>query len=203
MDQIEAFILAGGASSRMGTDKARLILEDKTFVERISLTLNGFTSRVVIVGQQSEDFRLESVPDIHPKWGALGGIETALTNCQTEWAFVIACDLPFVTTDLCRRLTTFRQHNDAVVPIQPDLIPQPLCALYKVQPCLARVKLLIETGLRRPLDLLQSVNTKWVPFAEIEDLPGAQNFFVNINTPEDYYDASRKGTTGVDLTDRS
>lgn len=198
MGEIEAFILAGGASSRMGTDKARLILGDKTFVERISMTLNGFTSRVVIVGQQSEDFGLESVPDIHPKWGALGGIETALTNCQTEWAFVIACDLPFVTTDLCRRLSNFRQHNDAVVPIQPDLIPQPLCAFYKVQPCLAQVKQLIERGLRRPLDLLQRVNTKWVAFAEIEDLPGAENFFVNINTPEDYYDASRKGVAGGD-----
>jgi molybdenum cofactor guanylyltransferase len=203
MDQIEAFILAGGASSRMGTDKARLILEDKTFVERISLTLNGFTSRVVVVGQQFEDFRLESVPDIHPKWGALGGIETALTNCQTDWAFVIACDLPFVTTDLCRRLSNFREHNDAVVPIQRDLIPQPLCALYKVQPCLAVVKQLIDAGLRRPLDLVQSVNTKWVSFGEIEDLPGAENFFVNINTPEDYYGASRKGTTGGDSTNSS
>src|SRR5262245_40372199 len=118
MDQIEAFILAGGASRRMGTDKARLILDGKTFIERISQILNGLTSRVVIVGQHSEDLSLDSVTDIHPKWGALGGVETALTNCQTEWAFVIACDLPFVTTELCRRLSEFRQHNEAVVPVQ-------------------------------------------------------------------------------------
>ncbi|HTG95588.1 MAG TPA: molybdenum cofactor guanylyltransferase, partial [Pyrinomonadaceae bacterium] len=182
MDQIEAFILAGGASSRMGTDKARLFLEGKTFIERISQTLGDFASRVVIVGQHSEDLSLESVSDIHPKWGALGGIETALTNCETEWAFVIACDLPFATADLCRRLSNFRQSHDAVVPIQQDLIPQPLCALYQVAPCLVQVTKLIETGLRRPLDLLQSVNTKWVPFAEIEDLSGSENFFVNINT---------------------
>jgi len=50
MDQIEAFILAGGASRRMGTDKARLILDGKTLIERISQTLIGFTSRVVIIG---------------------------------------------------------------------------------------------------------------------------------------------------------
>ena len=198
MDQIEAFILAGGASSRMGTDKARLFLEGKTFIERISQTLGGFASRVVIVGQHSEDLSLESVSDIHPRWGALGGIETALTNCETEWAFVVACDLPFTTADLCRRLGNFRQSHDAVVPIQQDLIPQPLCAFYKVGPCLVQVTKLIETGLRRPLDLLQSVNTKWVPFAEIEDLSGSENFFVNINTPEDYYVASRKGIAGGD-----
>jgi len=198
MDQIEAFILAGGASSRMGTDKARLVLEGKTFIERISQTLGDFASRVVIVGQHSEDLSLESVSDIHPKWGTLGGIETALTNCETEWAFVVACDLPFTTADLCRRLGNFRQSHDAVVPIQQDLIPQPLCAFYKVGPCLVQVTKLIETGLRRPLDLLQSVNTKWVPFAEIEDLSGSENFFVNINTPEDYYVASRKGIAGGD-----
>ena len=198
MDQIEAFILAGGASSRMGTDKARLVFEGQTFIERIAQTLSGFASRVVIVGQDSGDLDLESVVDIHPKWGALGGIETALTNCCTEWAFIIACDLPFVTVDLCRRLNDFREGQDAVVPIQEDLFPQPLCAFYKTGPCLAQVTQLIKTGLRRPLDLLQSVSTKWVPFTELRDLPGAQNFFVNINTPEDYYDASGKGIAGAD-----
>ena len=203
MEQIEDFILAGGASSRMGTDKARLTLDGETFIERISQTLNDFISRVVIVGQHSEDLSLESVMDIHPKWGALGGIETALSNCQTPWAFVIACDLPFVTIDLCRRLSDFRDDYDAVVPIQPDLIPQPLCAFYKVHPCLGQVEQLIKTGLRRPLDLLQSVKTKWVAFADLEDLPGAENFFVNINTPEDYYGARGKGIAGGDSTDAS
>lgn len=198
MDQIEAFILAGGASSRMGTDKSRLMLNGQTFIDRIAQSLSDFASRITIVGQHSEDLRLASVIDIHPKWGALGGIETSLANCQTEWAFVIACDLPFVTSDLCRRLSSCRESYDAVVPIQNDLIPQPLCALYRVGPCLDQVTELIRRGLRRPLDLLQSVNTKWVPFTELEDLAGAQNFFVNINTPEDYYDASRKGVVGVD-----
>jgi len=152
---------------------------------------------VVIVGPHS-DLSLKSVSDVHPKWGALGGIEAALTHCETEWAFVVACDLPFVTTDLCRRLSDFRQGHEAVVPIQQDLIPQPLCAFYKVGPCLVQVTKLIETGFRRPLDLLESVNTKWVPYAEIDNLPGSENFFVNINTPEDYYVASRKGIAGGD-----
>ena len=196
MDQVEAFILSGGASSRMGTDKSRLMLNGQTFIERIAQSLSGFASRITIVGRDAEDLPFASVIDIHPKWGALGGIETALANCHTECAFVIACDLPFVTSDLCWRLSSYRQSYDAVVPIQKDLIPQPLCALYRVSPCLDQATALIKRGLRRPLDLLQSVNTKWVPFTELEDLPGAQNFFVNINTPEDYYDASRKGVAG-------
>jgi molybdopterin-guanine dinucleotide biosynthesis protein A len=198
MEQFDAFILAGGASSRMGTDKARLFLEGKTFIQRIAETLRHLGANVTVVGQPSQDLGLRSVSDIHPKWGALGGIQAALANCQSEWAFIQACDLPFVTVALCERLREFRSRHDAVVPIQSDLIPQPLCAFYKVDPCLAQATRLIKAGQRRPLDLLQNVKTRWVEFGELEDLPEAQNFFVNINTPEDYYDASRKGVAGED-----
>lgn len=198
MEQIEAFILAGGASSRMGTDKARLTLEGKTFLQQIAETLRHIASKVIVVGQDSEDLGLTSVNDTYPQWGALGGIHTALANCKAEWALVVACDLPFLTVDLCKRLSTFRPDRDAVAPIQSDLVPQPLCGFYKVEPCLGQATQLINAGKRRPLDLLQNVNTKWVAFSELEDLPGANNFFVNINTPEDYYEASRKGVVGED-----
>lgn len=80
-----------------------------------------------------------------------------------------------------------RGDHDAVVPVQPDGRPQPLAALYHVDPCLRRATELIEAGQRRPLDLLQSVNTRWVDFSEIANLDQAQRFFVNINTPDDYY----------------
>lgn len=196
MEQIEAFILAGGASSRMGTDKARLTLEGKTFLQQIAETLQQFVSKVTVVGQDSEDLGLTSVSDTYPNWGALGGIHTALANCKSEWALVVACDLPFLTIDLCQRLSRFRPDRDAVVPIQSDLVPQPLCGFYKVDPCLGQATQLIDAGKRRPLDLLHNVNTKWVSFSELEDLPGAHKFFVNINTPEDYYEASRKGVDG-------
>lgn len=196
MDRIEAFILAGGASSRMGTDKARLILDGETFIQHIAKTLLAFSSSVTIVGQQSEDLGLRSIADIHPRWGALGGIHTALNDCKSEWAFVIACDLPFVSVDLCKRLSSFRSHHEAVAPIQSDLVPQPLCAFYKVDPCLDRATQLIDSGRRRPLDLLQNVKTKWIAFRDLEDLPEAHKFFVNINTPADYYDAGRNGVAG-------
>ena len=189
MEQVEAFILAGGASSRMGTDKARLPLAGKLFIQRIAETLLTVASRVTVAGQDCEDLGLRSVSDIHPGWGALGGIHTALTNSKTEWALVTACDLPFVTSGLYERLFNSRHDHEAVVPVQPDLIPQPLCAFYKVTPCLERTTELIGQGRRRPLDLLERVKTNWVPFIEIEDLAGAEKFFVNINTPEDYYDA--------------
>jgi len=186
ISQIEAFILAGGASSRMGTDKSQLLLEDQTFVERIGASLLTVTDTIRLVGS-SENSRFAAIADVYPHWGALGGLHAALTACEREWAIVVACDLPFVTSELFRSLAVLRADHDAVVPIQPDGRPQPLAALYRANPCAARATELIEAGRRRPLDLLEIVRTRWVDFVEIANLAQAERFFVNINTPEDYY----------------
>ncbi len=184
--QVEAFILAGGASSRMGTDKSQLLLEDQTFVECIAATLLTVTDSIRLVGGR-ENSKLSTVADVYPQWGALGGLHAALSACRRNWAIVVACDLPFVTSELLSSLASKRGDYDAVVPIQPDGRPQPLAALYRAEPCTRWATELIQAGRRRPLDLLQNVNTRWVDFAEIANLDHAERFFVNINTPDDYY----------------
>jgi FdhD protein len=194
MDRIEAFILAGGASSRMGTDKSKLLIAGQTFTERIAEALLKVFSTVTIVGQTSDDPQIKSATDIFPRWGALGGLHAALAACKTEWAFVVACDLPFVSDSLFRRLASSRFDCDAVVPLQVDGRPQPLCGLYRIDPCLKLATNLIEAGKRRPFDLLRVVKTCWLPFSQVEDLDQAENFFLNINTPEDYYEATRRRT---------
>ena len=192
MDDLQAFILAGGASSRMGTDKSLLPIEGQTFTERIVETLLTLTDSVSVVGRRS-DSSLASVADVYPQWGALGGLHAALTACKREWAIVVACDLPFVTAEFFSFLAEKRMDHEAVVPVQADERPQPLAALYRVDPCRQRATELIEAGRRRPLDLLEAVKTRWVSFAEIRNLDQAQRFFVNINTPSDYYEATRSG----------
>ncbi len=192
MQQIAGFILAGGDSRRMGTDKAQLSLDGKTFMDLIAAELSRVTTNITVVGRQSS-CSLRCVPDIHPKWGALGGVHTALASCDQEWAMIVACDFPSVTAELFTRLGSMREEVDAVAPIQSDGIPQPLCALYRIEPCLQRAEQLIGSGERKPVALLQSVRTRWVPFAEIQDLPEAGRFFDNINTPEDYERIVEKG----------
>ncbi len=181
----------------MGSDKSRLLLENQTFVERIGATLLTVTDTIRLVGG-SDNLKLPVVADVYPQWGALGGLHAALSACRREWAIVVACDLPFVTSELFRTLASLRAEHDAVVPVQPDGRPQPLAALYRIDPCAQRATELIETGRRRPLDLLQSVRTRWVDFAEISNLAQAERFFVNINTPEDYYDIVRGLNTDRD-----
>jgi len=186
ISQLQGFILAGGQSRRMGRDKAQLLLEDQTFVDRIAATLGEVTDSITLVGSRQSHPRLSSAPDVFPGWGALGGVQAALSACTSEWAIVVACDLPFVTSELFQHLASLRTDHEAVVPLQPDGRPQPLAALYRTEPCLTRATELIETGHRRPLDLLELVNTRWVPFRELTNLAQAERFFVNINTPYDY-----------------
>lgn len=191
LNDLQAFILAGGASRRMGTDKSQLVINQKTFTERIAETLFEVTDSVTLVGKALDDSTLPKVPDVYPQWGALGGLHAALAACSRKWAIIVACDLPFVTRELFSHLAALRLDHEAVVPLQQDGRPQPLAAFYRADPCLERAAALIQAGHRRPLDLLEAVDTRWVEFAEIRNLDQADRFFVNINTPEDYYEAIR------------
>jgi molybdopterin-guanine dinucleotide biosynthesis protein A len=185
-DSIQGFILTGGGSRRMGKDKAGLLLDGQTFVDRIARELLPIASSVKLVGTGVANDELETVPDVFPAWGALGGVHAALAACTAPWAFVVACDFPFVTTELFERLASLREDDDAVAPVQHDEIPQPLCTLYRRSSCLDVATELIKSGERKPIALLQSVRTRWVSFSELSSLTDANHFFDNINTPEDY-----------------
>jgi molybdopterin-guanine dinucleotide biosynthesis protein A len=193
MKSIDAFILAGGASRRMGADKSQLRLDGQTLTQRIAQVLLKVASTVAIVGRSVTDSQLRTIEDVYPQWGALGGVHAALSACSTDWALVVACDMPFVSEELFLRLVSVRVDFEGVAPVQPDGRPQPLCALYRIKPCLAIAEKLIQSGERKPVTLLQSVRTRWVDFAELSDLPGAASFFDNMNTPEDYTRALKKG----------
>jgi molybdopterin-guanine dinucleotide biosynthesis protein A len=192
-DSIAGYILAGGTSRRMGKDKARLTLGGESFVERIAREVRAVTDSVTLVGGRPvpELNALQHTPDVIPNWGTLGGVHAALSVCQANWALVVGCDFPLVTTELFLYLLSLRAGYEAVAPIQDDGIPQPLCSLYRVRPCLQITEQLIKSGERKPVALLQSVRTRWVSFAELSSLRGANHFFDNVNTPEDYRRVSK------------
>lgn len=200
MFDVQGFILVGGASRRMGQDKAQLRLGPETLLDRIARQLSAVTSSVTLVGGPEAyiGHSLPNVPDVYEKWGALGGIHAALSAAKTDWIIVIACDLPFVTRDLFERLKNFADESiDSIVPMQPDGRPQPVCALYRRETCLPEIERLVNAGEHTPRALLANVRTRHVQFAELNDLPGAKNFFLNLNTPEDFERAKRlTETTG-------
>ena len=191
---LEGFILVGGASRRMGTDKSRLVLGELTSVEHVASALSTVASRVFTVGRsmtRSSQKAFDHISDVHPNWGALGGVHAALRACEAEWAAIVACDLPFVTNELFARLWSLAKRSelatlDAVVPIQVDGRPQPLCALYRREPCVKKAQEFIAAGEHTPRALLAAVSTHWVQPEDLSDLPGAEHFFFNVNTRADY-----------------
>jgi molybdopterin-guanine dinucleotide biosynthesis protein A len=197
--EIEGFILAGGASSRMGEDKSRLSLGGRTFVESAAKALRVITPQVSVVSSRPDaaSHGLPLVKDLRAGLGALGGLHAALSLCRAEWAAVVACDLPFVTGELLARLASMRADSfDAVVPLQEDGRVQPLCALYRARICLGQVEELIHTDELRPRLLLSRVRARRAAFEELRDLESAARFFVNVNTPEDYARALDEGGAG-------
>ena len=193
MFDVEGFILVGGQSTRMGSDKTQLVFGAQTGVEHIATAIRPLTPSVRLVGSRHQNYPadLENIPDKFSRWGALGGIQAALAACKTEWAIIAAGDLPLLTAGLFARLWQFAGASegatiDAIVPIQPDGRPQPLCGIYRRDTCSVVTTELVARGEHRPRAMLAEIRTRWVTFAELSDLPGAEGFFLNVNTPNDY-----------------
>ncbi len=196
---IEAFILAGGASSRMKSDKANLrLLGKKTFAERAAGTLSAIAApeNIRVVGNLQQNSieqnlaNLQILPDVieTTRRGSIIGLHTALFHARANWAAILACDLPFAAGALFERLVFFSasENYQAVIPIQPDGRIQPLCALYKPKICLPIVEKMINENVWSLQKLAAQVKTRVVEFAELRDLPLSEFFFFNVNTPEEY-----------------
>jgi molybdenum cofactor guanylyltransferase len=198
--EIDGFVLVGGKSSRMKTNKFALCLEGVTFAERAVAALQKVAARRVsfIIGASQKDeiagllpLDVPRIADVFPHKAAPGAIYTALVNCKSEWAAILACDYPFVTADLFLRLAEIADSADesaaAIAPVQPDGRVQPLCALYRIDDCLGIAKqLLVSDKIPPARRLLENVATRLVSFEELADLKGAKKFFINVNTPDDF-----------------
>jgi molybdopterin-guanine dinucleotide biosynthesis protein A len=181
------FVTAGGRSSRMGRDKAWLQLGQCTMIERIIAALAPITSSIAIIAN-SDEYRKLGLPiysDTNVGIGPVEAIRTALVNSPTELAVLVGCDLPFVTPELFAFLIDEATGYEAVVPVGPDAMIEPLCAVYSTK-ALWAVTDLIEIGERKVSRLLDRIKTRLVTFDELRSLRGSELFFENVNTPEDY-----------------
>jgi molybdenum cofactor guanylyltransferase len=196
---IEGFVLAGGKSSRMKTDKAFLKFGDDTFLERAVKALSPVCNeqiKVVINENQKAKFE-KSFPsfgfvfDVFPERGALGGIHAALKNCERDWALILACDLPFVTAAAIKALANIvlnsAENIAAVVPKQSDGRIQPLCAAYRVKDCLSEIEKLLNDETSPPARrLLEIVPTRLIEPDELAPSEARDFLFFNVNRPSDF-----------------
>lgn len=194
---MQGYILAGGLSSRMGSDKNALTLGNAAFIDRaadaMSVIADGgvFIAGGTVGGSRGLSVIADSPPkSVKSRGGAIIGLFTALTVADSEWVAVLACDLPFVTGEFLNGLADLdRSGFDAVVPVQQDGIPQPLCALYRCETCLPAVLKSIGSKNLSLRSMLRQVRTRFVDLAEINGRDDGEKLFLNVNTPQDYQQA--------------
>lgn len=183
--QRAGFVLAGGASRRMGRDKALLPYRGTTLLEHVARLVAQAAGSVALIGDPRYGALSYPVyPDRLPGCGPLGGIYTALSISPAAWNLVVACDMPNLSAGLLRRLleTAAGQAANCLMAAGPAGRPEPLCAVYhrRCLPVLASAlrdkrfkmkELVAELGagtLSVDPAALANVNTpgEWAPFEE-------------------------------------
>lgn len=177
-------VLIGGASRRMGTDKASIEFDGSTLLERsVDVLAEVFTSVVISGGDQSLK-GVRVLPDLVPGLGPLGGLDTAYRTAAGRDVFLLAVDMPFVDA------STVRVIADPPVAAMSVRVPvaagrrQPLCAVYGsgLGPI---VRDRLEGKDRSMESLFGAVN--------VEEITGFNDdVFTNVNTQDDLDAALRR-----------
>ncbi len=185
--EVAGIILAGGQNSRMGgQDKAFLTVEGQSVFERTLGLLRCSFPQVVVVSNRPEkyrDFPVEVTTDELPGLGPLGGIHAGLGRVRYPYAFVVACDMPFLRVEPIRFLVSRLHGQDAVIPRWEDDI-EPLHALYATR-LRDRISGAIGRGARAIREFLPEAEVDYVPEEEMRRCAGAEESFRNVNTPEE------------------
>jgi len=184
---VTAFILAGGRSTRMGTDKAFVDYDGRTLLARALDLAGSVTSDVRIVGN-TEKFApfAPVVEDVFRDRGPLGGIHAALRASLTELNVMLAVDTPFVSRAFLQYLIS----QSRAVPGATVVVPrggggwQPLCAIYRREFAGAAETALL-AGRNRIDPLFNVVRTRMIEEQELEDAGFSPAIFRNLNTPEE------------------
>lgn len=120
-------VLAGGAGSRMGTDKAMVDVGGSTMLTRVIDALSHVADHVVVLGDEREGW--ECWHDIVSAPGPLAGVATALSRMSEARALIVAVDNPFVTAQTLGHLSAV-QSALPVVPVDEAGVRQVTCAVY-------------------------------------------------------------------------
>jgi molybdopterin-guanine dinucleotide biosynthesis protein A len=181
--QITGIILAGGKSTRMGTDKALIKIGDKNLLETVIEICKPVCKTIIISSNNPEhaNYGYPVVIDEINECGPIGGIYSCIKKSETDWNFVISVDTPFVASGFIQFLFQQCGDFDAIIPAYSGKT-EPLIALYN-QSCLPVIEKQIQLQRFKINHLVALLNTGFVECGEwLEKTP---LLFKNLNHPED------------------
>jgi len=132
---ITGIILAGGKSSRMGTDKGHLELNNKSFIQYSIEALKPLVSEILIVSDNLDydTFGLKRITDIVKDAGPVAGICSGLKASSSEFNIILSCDIPLITSKILQKLIDNIDNSSQIIQIESKGKSMPLIALYKKQ----------------------------------------------------------------------
>jgi molybdopterin-guanine dinucleotide biosynthesis protein A len=179
-------IMAGGQSSRMGTDKAFVPLLGKPMIEHVLGRLSGLGDEQIIITNSPQKFRdigLPTFSDIYQDHGPLGGLHTALAEARYDHVLVVACDMPWLNHSLLEYMVSIRGAADVIVP-RWTRFPEPLHAVYS-KACLEPVTACLESQTLKLIAFYSRVRVHYLEREELARFDARGRSFANINTPDD------------------
>jgi len=187
MNDVTAFVLAGGKSRRMGADKAFLRWGDESLLDRELKLARAVAEEVRIVGDGKKfgGFGCVVVEDIYRDRGPLGGIHAALTGSGSELNLMLAVDLPLMTPEFLTYLISQARKAGAIVTV-PNAGGglQPLCAVYRRE-FAGIAEASLRAGKNKIDPLFAKVKTRVIEEEELVGAGFSPEMFRNVNTPED------------------
>jgi molybdopterin-guanine dinucleotide biosynthesis protein A len=204
--QVAGFILAGGASTRMGRDKGLLEFGGVPLILHTARLIEPLVAEVTVVGSPrryaklglrviADDVQVQNRPS-SIGYGPLAGIATALGATQSPWNLILACDMPYLSAEwvdwmLSRAL---RSPGKAVVPRTERGI-EPLAAVYRRE-CGAQIAAALARGVRKVSDAIEKLRVDYVYPREWRRIDPNGLILKNMNAPGDYEAARAWWTTG-------
>ncbi|MGJ7910951.1 molybdenum cofactor guanylyltransferase [Neobacillus sp. LXY-1] len=194
-----AIILSGGQSSRMGTNKALLPINEKTNIERIRDSMGTHFDDLVLVTNDPKAYEflgIKMTEDHYPGMGPLAGLHAGLLASEYDVNLMVACDMPFVSGELARELVCMIGEYDAVIPVING-IQHPLFAVFKKSSAKVAATC-IEAGNLRMKQLLDRLNVLYLTENELSVFKqfDLERVFFNMNHPNEYEDAKKWAKEG-------
>jgi molybdopterin-guanine dinucleotide biosynthesis protein A len=186
---ITAIVLAGGKNRRFGRNKALATIGGISLIEHVVERLRPQTSQILIVTSRDRHdlpvtCNAEIVADIYPDKGPLGGIYTGLLASRATHSLVIACDMPFLNTELLYYMVRQSRDFNVVIPRLAEGKLEPLHAIYS-KACLSKIKSQLDWNYLRVDSILDALRVRYVERAECQLFDPQLLSFFNINREAD------------------
>ncbi len=190
-EAVTGLVVAGGKSSRFGSDKASAVVAGRTLLDWVLRGIAPACEALVVVRGRGQVLPLVDVElpvvvidDAYHEKGPLAGLVAGMGAIHTPLAFAASCDVPLTESSLVSGLATLADGFDVVVP-HVDGFPQPLLAIYRPSTCLNPFREAVDHDRLKITAAYSGLRVRVVREPDLRTMDPALASFRNLNRVDD------------------